>query len=85
MRTLCRATPDLTGSQFSIPEWNNGEGNEAAIALARTPLVDHPVVVGLHAQQRQFFVGCLEECLSAKPGEGREGQTGVGVVGLERD
>ena len=44
------------------------------------PLLDHPVVVGLHAGQAQLLVLTLVEGLAAEAGERREGKGPVGVV-----
>jgi hypothetical protein len=46
------------------------------------PLVNHPVVVGLDAEESQFLVGRLVKRLPAEPGERREAQGGEDAVAV---
>ena len=62
-------------ANVGVPQGNEGKGDVAAGGTA-APLVDHPVVVGLHAQQGELFVVGLQEHLAAEAGEGREAQRG---------
>ena len=59
----------------------DGQRDEAATGVA-APLLDHPVVVGLHAQVREDLVLGLHEHLAAEAGERREAHLGVGPVGI---
>ena len=68
--SLGRAAPYLGRGGHRVPERNEGERDQAAPAGAAAPLVDHPVVVDLEAEQGEVLVGSLGEAL---PGEAREG------------
>ncbi len=72
---------DLGGGQLGVPEGDEGEGDETAFGLG-APVVDHPVVVGLHAEQGQLLVLRLVEGLTAEAGEGREAEGRLEVVGV---
>ena len=48
---------------------HHGQRDQGALARAGGPLVDHPVVVGLHAQEGELLVLALEEGLPAEAGE----------------
>ena len=56
------------GGQVGVPQGDERQRDEPA-AGAGAPLVDHPVVVGLHAQQGQLLVVGLHEGLAAEAGE----------------
>ena len=57
--------------------------DQPPLAVAGAPLVDHPVVVGLHAQKGQFLVLPLVEGLAAEPGQHvGEADRRIHVVGL---
>ena len=64
---------DLIGSQLWVPQRNDDEGNETTIRPC-TPLFNLVVVVGLDAQQRQFFVFGFSEGLTTKARQGGETQ-----------
>ncbi len=72
--------PHLGGGQPGVPQRDDGEGDQAALRLRAAPLLDHPVVVGLHAEQGELFVLGLGEGLAAEPGEGGEADRGLEVV-----
>ena len=61
--------PHLGGGQLGAPEGTIPRGIRRPLPRARAPLVDHPVVVGLHAQEREVLVLALEERLAAEAGE----------------
>ena len=69
------ARPDLGGGQLGVPQRDHRERDEPALAVAGAPLVDHPVVVGLDAGQREVGVAALSldpllvERLAAEAGE----------------
>ena len=77
--TTRRVAPHLFGREVRVPELDDRERDEPAVG-AGAPLVEHPVVVGLHAEVRELLVLALEERLAAEPGEGRERQRHLGVV-----
>ena len=80
---LGRAAADLGGGQLGVPQRDHGERDEPALAVAGAPLVDHPVVVGLHAEERELLVVALEEGLAAEAGQRvREADRRVDVVGV---
>ena len=70
----------LGGGQLGVPQRNERQRDEPALGLRPAPLLDHPVVVGLDAQEGQLLVLGLGEGLAAEPGEGREAQRGLEVV-----
>src|SRR5271166_5445609 len=55
--------------QFGIPEGNDAERNVDPAGW-RAPLLDHPIVVGLHTSQSKLLVLALVEGLPAEAGEG---------------
>ena len=70
------------GGQLGVPQRHHGERDQRALAGAGGPLVDHPVVVGLHAQEGELLVLALEEGLPAEAGERvREVDGRLDVVG----
>ena len=72
----------LGGGQLGVPQRDHAERDEAALAVAGAPLVDHPVVVGLHAEEREVLVLALVERLAAEAGERvREADRRLDVVG----
>jgi len=74
-----RVAADLVGRQPRIPQGNDLQGHQAAVGVAG-PLLDRPVVVGLHARERELLVGPLGEELSAEPRVGGEAQRRLDVV-----
>ena len=66
---LVGAAPHLGGRQLGVPQRDHRERDEAALAVTGAPLVDHPVVVGLDAEQRQLLVVALQERLAAEAGQ----------------
>jgi hypothetical protein len=75
-----RVAPHLLGGQLGVPQRNEGERDEPALGLGPAPLLDHPVVVGLDAEQPELLVLGLGEGLAAEPGEGREAERRLEVV-----
>ena len=53
-------------------------------SLGPAPLVDHPVVVGLHAEQRDVLVLAVQEDLTAEAAHVGEADRHVGVVAVHR-
>jgi hypothetical protein len=71
--------PHLVGRQRRVPQRDERERDEPP-AAGTAPLVDHPVVVGLDAQQGEVLVAGFEERLAAEAREAREAQRGLDVV-----
>ncbi|MDQ1069827.1 hypothetical protein QFZ32_005267 [Streptomyces canus] len=71
---------DLRGGQLGVPERDQGERYEPALRVGAAPLLHHPVVVGLDAEQAQFVVLGLGEGLAAETREGREADGRLDVV-----
>ena len=76
-----RVAPHLGRGQLGVPQRDEAERDEPAARVA-APLLDHPVVVGLHAEQAELLVLGLGEGLAAEAGEGREAERGLNVVGV---
>ena len=55
----------LLRRKFGVPERHQAERHEPATGPA-APLLDHPVVVGLHAQQRELTVLAVQEDLAGE-------------------
>ena len=68
-----RVAPHLGGRELRVPQRDQRERDEAAAAVA-APLLDHPVVVRVHARLRELAVLGLEERLAAEARERREAQ-----------
>ena len=66
----------LRDGQVDVPERDQAQRDEMAAGVA-APLVDHPVVVGLHAREAELLVGALHEGLAAEAREGRKRQRAV--------
>ena len=64
------AALDLLHGEVHVPERDDGERDEAPVGVARAPLVDDPVVVGLHTEQRELLVWLLHEGLAAEARQG---------------
>ncbi len=62
-----------------VPEREQHERDLTA-GIEAAPLVDHEVVVGLHAEQREVAVPALEEAGAGEAGEGGEAQLGPDAV-----
>ena len=77
-----RVALDLGGRELDVPQRHDAERDVHA-ARRRAPLLDHPVVVRLHAREAEITVGRLVERLAAEPRERRERQRTVGPVELE--
>ena len=73
--------PHLGRGQLGVPQRDEGQRDQPAARVA-APLLDHPVVVGLHAEQPELLVLGLGEGLAAEAGEGREAQRRLDVVGV---
>ena len=71
--------PNLGSRLGRIPQRDQAERNQAS-AGAGAPLLDHPVVVGPHAQQGELTIGGLEERLPAEARKRREAERRLGVV-----
>ncbi len=82
----CPDTPRRVASNFGrgqigIPERDQTEWDQPAVTVA-TPLLDHPVVVGLHAQLGEVPVLPPKELLSAEAGVIRKAQLSLDPVGV---
>ncbi len=73
--------PHLGGRSLRVPERDEAQRQEAPTAVA-APLLDHEVVVGVHAGCGQLSVLGLEEGLPAEAREGGEAQAGLDPVRL---
>ena len=71
----------LCRSQLGIPVRHHAQGDEAA-GVGGAPLVDGPVVVRLHHDERDVLVLALVEGAGAEAGHGREVQRGEHAVGV---
>ena len=71
---------DLGGGQVGVPERDDDERYEGSVGVT-APLLDHVVVVGLHAGQTQVVVGRLVEGLAAEPRHRGKRQRSLDVVG----
>ena len=76
-----RVAPHLVRRQLGVPQRDEAQRDEPA-ARVGAPLLDHPVVVGLHAEQPELPVLGLGEGLAAEAGERREAQRRLDVVGV---
>ena len=77
------AAVDLLRRELGVPQRDDRQRDQATFPVARAPLVDHPVVVGLDAEERELLVGALEERLAAEPGQHvREADRRLDVVGV---
>ena len=74
--------PHLVGGQLGVPQGDEGERDQPAPGLGPAPLLDHPVVVGLHAEQGELLVLGFGEGLAAEAREGREAERRLEVVGV---
>ena len=80
---LVGGTTHLGGGELDVPQRHHRERDEATLAVARAPLLDHPVVVRLHAEERELLVVALEERLPAEARQRvREADRRVHVVGV---
>ena len=70
------------GGQLGVPQRDKGQRDQASLGLGPAPLIDHPVVVGLDAQEGELLVLGLGEGLTAEPREGGEAERGLEVVGV---
>src|SRR5437588_12758169 len=70
------------GRELHVPQRNEAERNVHATRRL-TPLLDHPVVVRLHAREPELLVVGLVERLAAEAWERGEGERTVGPVELE--
>ena len=68
------------GGQLGVPQRNQRQRDQAALRLRSAPFLDHPVVVGLDAQEPQLLVRGLGEGLTTEPGERGEAERGLEVV-----
>jgi hypothetical protein len=73
MRALGGGALDLLDGELGIPQWDDRE-RDVPPGSRGAPLVDHPVVVGPDAQEREFLVLGLQEQLPAEAGDRREVQ-----------
>ncbi|CAB4836652.1 unannotated protein [freshwater metagenome] len=71
----------LARNRGRVPQRHDDERDEAA-GRGGAPLVDHPVVVGLHAEERELLVLGLVEDLPAEARERREAQRREDVAGV---
>ena len=79
VHALLRHPADLLGAQLGIPDRRQRHRDETA-RLARAPLVDVPVVVGLHQRHREFAVVGGEQP-GGEAGERREVHGGQHAAG----
>jgi len=68
--------------EVRIPERDERERDQPAAAVA-APLLDHPVVVGADARERELLVVGLVERLATEPRERRKRQRAVDPVDFE--
>ena len=68
-----RVASDLVGRELRVPQRHDAQRDEAAAALPG-PLVDHEVVVGLHARERELLVVHPEEHLAGEAHDVREAE-----------
>ncbi len=76
-----RAALHLLGRELRVPERDQRERDQPSAGRA-APLVEHPVVVGLHAQECEVSIVRLEEGLPAEAWERREREAGLRPVGV---
>ncbi len=77
------APADLGHGEVDVPQGDHRQGDEAVLARSCAPLLDHPVVVGLDAEEGQLLVVALEEGLTAEPRQDvREADRRLDVVGV---
>ena len=76
--------PDLVGGERRVPQRHEAERDQSPTAGA-APLFDHPVVVGLHAQQREVTVFRLQERLAAEPWKIGKAQRRFGPIAIHVD
>ena len=69
----------LGGGQLGVPQRDDAQRHEMPVG-GTAPLLDHPVVVGVHAGLAELAVRGLGEGLPAEAGERGEAQRHVGVV-----
>ena len=74
-----RVATNLRRRQLGVPEWHETQWKQAAAALA-APLVDHPVVVGAHAELGELAVLAPEEDLARESRVVRVTELGLDVV-----
>ncbi|HEV7976081.1 MAG TPA: hypothetical protein VGP60_15145 [Amycolatopsis sp.] len=79
MRAPRGVTADLVGGKLRVPQRHHDQLQQPG-RVGAAPVVVHPVVVGLDAQQAEFLVGRLAELLPAEPRHLREAQRRLGVV-----
>ena len=79
LHPACRVAPHLGGRELDVPQRDQAQRDQAAVA-ARAPLVDLPVVVRLDAQPGELLVLRLEEDLPAEPRVVRERERRLDVV-----
>ncbi len=77
-----RVPAHLLGGQLRVPQRDERERYEASARGRAAPVLDHPVVVRAHTEQRQFAVLGLREGLSAKARECGETEGGLHMVGV---
>ena len=74
-----RVAPHLGGGELGVPQRDEAQRDEPAPAAA-APLLDHPVVVGLDAEQGELLVLAPQEDLPAEARVVREAQLGLDAV-----
>ena len=81
-----RGPSHLGGGELDVPQRHHRERDEATLAVTAAPVFDHPVVVGLHAEERELLVVALEERLATEARQ-RVGEADrrVHVVGVHVD
>ncbi len=76
-------SPRLGSSELGVPERDQAERDvdRDAVGIGRlAPLLDHPVVVRLHAGEAELLVVALVERLAAETGKRRERERAVRVI-----
>jgi hypothetical protein len=72
----------LGGGEVRVPERNDAQRNEVAVGVA-APLLDHPVVVGVHACQAEFAVlASVNACPQKRGKVGKHSDTSVWFMSM---
>ncbi len=82
--TTSGVSAHLGRGELDVPQRDQTERDKPATAVA-APLLDHPVVIGVHTRQREVLVLGFVESLAAEPGEGREAQGSFDMIHIHID
>ena len=72
---------DLIDHQFTVPDGQQGQGNDSP-RVGAGPFVDMPVVIGFDHAFGALFVLCLVEQVAGKGREGWEADRGENAIGV---